>query len=147
VILALATVWLLAISGGVAADHPASELLGVWHGTSICAKADWNRSCHDEEALYDFHPGEAAGHVIEHAYKIVNGRAEFMGDLDYAWDDTLHAWVADFANERVHVHWILEPHGDALEGRAELLPSLNIGRQIRVSRIHGESPWPLTPGP
>jgi hypothetical protein len=115
-------------------DHPPSELLGRWHGTSICTKADWNAACYDEEAYYDAQPGDAAGHVLLHGYKIVNGTPEFMGDLDFTYDTTLKAWTYEFQNARVHVRWIFEVTGDELHGRAVSLPSLRVAREIRVKR-------------
>jgi hypothetical protein len=129
------------------AGHPTSELVGLWHGTSICTKADWNAACHDEEAVYDVHPGEAPGHVLLHGYKIVAGAAEFMGDLDFAWDDEAKAWKAEFVGPRVRSRWLLEVAGDSLTGKAFLLPDLRVGRTIRVERHRGPSPWTLNPGP
>lgn len=127
-----------AVLGAVAvvADAPSpTDLLGRWHGTSICTKADWNQACHDEEALYDFKPGVAPGHLLQHGYKIVNGKPVLMGDLDVAWNDTLHAWAADYSNERVHIRWIFEPHGDSLDGRLVLLPTQRVGRVLHLERL------------
>ena len=78
----------LVMTQGAGAGHPTSELVGRWRGTSICTKADWNAACHDEEALYDFQEGVAPGHVLSKGYKIVNGKPEYMGDLDFAYDET-----------------------------------------------------------
>jgi hypothetical protein len=125
---------LLSAAAAAGNSPPTSDLLGRWHGTSICTKADWNQACHDEEALYDFAPGVAPGHLVLHAYKIVNREPVFMGDLDVTWDDTLHAWAAEFSNERVHIRWIFEPHGDSLDGRMVFLPTMRTGRVLHVSR-------------
>ena len=125
--------WLVMVQGGVA-GHPTSELVGRWHGTSICTKADWNAACHDEEALYDFKEGVAPGHVLCKGYRMVNGKPEYMGDLDFAYDETAKAWVAEFSGPRVQSRWIFEPHGDDLDGRFVLLPSMRVGRTIHVTR-------------
>ena len=64
----------------------------------------------------------------------MQGKPEFMGDLTFSWDDRLRAWVASFANERVHLRVTLEPKGDTLEGRMVLLPEMRVGRQMHVTR-------------
>jgi hypothetical protein len=125
--------WLVIMQGGAAA-HPTSELVGRWTGSSVCTKADWNAACHDEEALYDFQEGVAPGHVLSKGYKMVNGKPEYMGDLDFAYDETAKAWVAEFSGTSVQSRWIFEPHGDDLRGRAVLLPSMRVGRTIHVTR-------------
>ena len=124
----------LVMTQGAVAGHPTSELVGRWRGTSICTKADWNAACHDEEALYDFQEGVAPGHVLSKGYKIVNGKPEYMGDLDFAYDETAKAWVAEFAGPRVQSRWIFEVHGDELNGRAVFPPSMRVGRTIHVTR-------------
>jgi hypothetical protein len=125
--------WLLATQSGAAA-HPASELVGRWRGTSICTKADWNAACHDETALYDFNEGDAPGHVVSKGYKVVNGKPEYMGDLDFSYDETARAWVAEYSGPRVQTRWIFEPHGDDLNGRAVALPSMRVARTIHITR-------------
>ena len=48
--------------------------------------------------FYDVVPGEKPDRVLVHAYKIVNGQNEPMGDLDFGYDAGLKAWAADFSN-------------------------------------------------
>jgi hypothetical protein len=67
-------------------------------------------------------------------YKIVNGKPEYMGDLDFAYDETAGAWVAEFAGSRVQSRWIFETQGDDLNGRAVSLPSMRVARTIHVTR-------------
>ena len=96
----------LAVTQGGVAGHPTSELVGRWTGRPICTKADWNAACHDESALYDFKEGVAPGRVLSKGSKIVNGKPEYMGDLDFAYDETAKAWVAEFSGPRVQSRWI-----------------------------------------
>lgn len=132
---ALAVSLLLSSAGAPAlAQSAPSDLLGQWHGPSICVKADWNAACHDEEAYYDFVPGSASGRVLLHAYKIINGEKELMGDLEFSYDAASHAWTSDFQNTRVHVRWIFEPRGAAMTGRVVQLPSLRAARHVTVTR-------------
>ena len=131
---AVLVLWSLAVTQGGAPGHPTSELVGRWRGPSICTKADWNAACHDEDALYDFKEGVAPGHVLCKGYKMVNGKPDYMGDLDFAFDATDKAWVAEYAGPRVQSRWIFEVTGDELKGRVLLLPEKRIGRMIHVTR-------------
>ena len=126
------TVLALAMLAG--GPHPTSELLGHWRGESICVKADWNAACNDEVVFYDFVPGEKPDHVLAHAYKIVNGRNEPMGDLEFAYDAGLKAWTADFSNARVRIRCVFDVHGASLDGRLVDLKAGRVARHIRVSR-------------
>lgn len=124
----------LAMPHSAGQAHPTSELVGRWRGTSICTKADWNAACHDEDALYEASAGGAPGHVLLKGYKIVNGQPEYMGDLDFAYDETAKAWVAEYAGPRVRARWIFDVQGDDLKGRTVILPSMQVGRTIHVTR-------------
>jgi hypothetical protein len=126
------TVLALAMLAG--GTHPTSELLGHWRGESICVKADWNAACNDEVVFYDFVPGEKPDRVLVHAYKIVNGQNEPMGDLDFGYDAGLKAWAADFSNTRVRIRFIFDVHGASLEGRLLDLKAGRVARHIRASR-------------
>ncbi len=125
------------------APDPTGKLIGLWHGTSICTKADWNAACHDEEAVYDVHAGQAPGHVVLHGYKIVAGAAAFMGDLDFAYHEADDTWVAEFVGPRVTSRWVFKVTGESVDGQALLMPEKRVSREIRVTRLHGDSPWQL----
>jgi hypothetical protein len=125
---------MLGATQGPVTGHPTSELVGRWRGPSICTKAEWNAACHDEDALYEFTEGVAPGHVLAKGYKVVDGKPEYMGDLDFAFDVTDKAWVAEYVGPRVRSRWIFEVTGNDLSGRVVLLPEKHIGRTIHVAR-------------
>src|SRR5262245_24775369 len=98
-------------------SHPTNELVGHWRGESVCVKADWNSACNDEVVFYDAVAAEKAGRVLLHAYKIVNGQNQPMGDLEFAYDTGLKAWAADFSNGRVRIRFVFDVHASSLDGR------------------------------
>jgi hypothetical protein len=126
------TVLVLAMLAGD--SHPSSELVGHWRGESVCVKATWNAACNDEIVFYDAVAAEKSDRVLLHAYKIVNGENQPMGDLEFAYDAGLKAWAADFSNARVRIRFIFDVHGSSLEGRLLDLKNDRVARHIRVSR-------------
>lgn len=127
------------LASPLAAQSPRA-ILGHWIGESICIKASWNAACHDEQIVYDFTPlGADSMRVHQVAYKIVAGRPELMGELDYTYDPTQRAWLGEFSNARVHVVWRYELHGAELVGRVNMLPS---GKRARTVRAHRSAPAP-----
>jgi hypothetical protein len=57
-------------------------LTGDWTGTSLCTDLKAAPACHDETVVYHItEPRENAVHIV--ADKIVDGKPEYMGDLDF----------------------------------------------------------------
>jgi hypothetical protein len=113
-----------------------SSILGRWRGESVCIKAPWNARCNDEEVVYDFQPSATReGGLILHAFKIVNGTLEPMGDLEFAFDSASRQWRGDFANTRVRIRWIYEVSGSVLTGRVvDLAAGERVSREVRARR-------------
>jgi hypothetical protein len=117
---------------------PAASILGVWRGSSICVKADWNASCNDEIVRYDFRPSTThAGGALMHAEKMVNGAFEPMGDLEFVFDSATDAWVGDFRNQRVNIRWSFRVLGDSLSGQVVTMPDRRVARHAGARRDGG----------
>lgn len=114
---------------------PRAEILGRWRGTSICVAAPWNAACKDEVIIYRFVaiPDDTT-RVLLHAFKLVNGVEDLMGDLPCSFDADSGAWLAPFANGRVSLVWSYRTHGDSLTGQVVLLPERRIGRHVAAVR-------------
>jgi hypothetical protein len=123
-------------AGTAAGAAPATAILGVWRGSSICVKADWNAACHDETVRYDFRPSTThAGGALMHAEKMVDGAFEPMGDLEFVFDSAAGAWVGDFRNERVNIRWSFRVLGDSLAGQVVTLPDRRVARHAAARRV------------
>jgi hypothetical protein len=114
---------------------PKSEVLGRWQGTSICTRIPGNESCHDEKVIYDFMnvPG-APDSVRLNAAKIVNGRPEPMGELDFRFDPAHRRWACEFTSRRGRGVWVLWIRGAALTGKLYLLPDSTIARNVSARK-------------
>jgi hypothetical protein len=142
--------FLLALTLGLALDDASlgaqatpPALLGRWHGTSLCIKASWNASCHDEEAFYDFLPAPGGlPRILLHAYKRVGTTIEPMGDMDFLPDTGQARWTAEFSNTRVHIRWLFQVADSGLTGTVVLVPSMQVGRTVRAQR---DSMWEPPP--
>jgi hypothetical protein len=60
------------------------SITGIWKGTSLCEQK--NGPCHDENVVYHISKGIAANIYTMQANKIVNGKEEEMGTLDFTYD-------------------------------------------------------------
>lgn len=91
-----------------------SNPVGSWRGDSKCVMRP--SACNDEDALYRFYPGKAAGLLLLDARKMVNGEAQRMSDNDAECrhDAATHSvdCVVQPGGPRVHV----EIDGDRLTG-------------------------------
>jgi len=72
----------------LAAADPRQPLVGHWTGTSLCTPV--RPACHDEKASYWMTAGKAPDIVTIDAGKLVNGKDESMGILDFHADFAAH---------------------------------------------------------
>jgi hypothetical protein len=108
-----------------------SAVLGDWHGTSLCLVKP--SACHDEEALYHVKSApDKPGKLAMQADKVVDGKPEYMGDADCAYDSTMKLLRCDFPRGYVE----LTLAGDHLEG-AMFLPDKTRWREIKLKRVKG----------
>ncbi len=133
VLFAISLAWSRALPRQSAPREP-SELLGLWHGNSICADLKAAPGCHDETVIYEFKPGSHPGTVDWIADKVVDGKRLTMGELELRFDSAEGCWKADFKSPRVQVVWRLVVDGPHLSGTGELLPGHAIVRRVDLRR-------------
>lgn len=137
---------LLALSGAI--QRPLSgqtprpgAIIGWWHGTSTCVKAPWNSACNDEVVLYQFVPTSPDSlRSTVHAFKIVGGQRDSMGDLPVVFVPDARTWNADMTTGRGDIRWSFRLHGDTLLGDLVLRPSMQIARHAVALRGSGQPP-------
>lgn len=121
-------------AGGVRLFDGESKLVGNWTGESICVGD--NPSCHDEKVIYHISKaasGEAGKFTIA-ADKIVNGKPELMGVLDFKYDEGKGTLVGEFQNARYHGVWEYTVKGNVMEGTLSLLPGKTIVRRAKLKK-------------
>jgi hypothetical protein len=127
-------VWLLAAFTFQTPDTPAAKVLGTWRGTSICADPHVDRSCRDEEVVYDIDSAVGpSGPVRMRADKVMSGVRQSMGALRLRYDSMTHTWSAEIMT-RFQSRWSFEPHGDVMAGALTELPSQRRVRRVTVRR-------------
>ena len=111
-----------------------SGLVGDWEGESLCVGD--NPPCHDEKVVY--HVSKSADGPDRFkiaADKIVDGKPEPMGVLDFRYDAEKKTLVGEFQNARYHGLWELTVKGDTMEGTLKLLPAGTVARRVRVKKV------------
>jgi hypothetical protein len=115
-------------------NHPRSELIGVWRGSSVCTDRIAAPACKDEIVVYAFSPASNPEIVHWTADRVVDGKRHPMGEFDLAYDRSDACWRAEFTSPRVHMVWCVTVEGTELKGTAWLLPGKQIVRKIEARR-------------
>ena len=117
----------------IAANDDGSNLIGKWTGDSICVGPF--PSCHDEKVIYYIEkPPDASGKVTIVADKIVDGKPELMGVLDFKYDPGKGTLVCDFTRGSTHGVWEFTIKGNTMEGTLIVLPDKILARRVRLKK-------------
>ncbi len=87
------------------------SLTGTWKGTSICQVK--NSPCHDEIAVYHILKTGKENVFQFVMNKIVNGKEEEMGIINYLYDPTLHTFTS---TDSAIAIWKFEVNGRLMNG-------------------------------
>lgn len=91
-------------------------IAGVWKGTSLCQVK--NSPCHDESVVYYFTKSAKDETLYSlQANKIVNGKEEEMGVLDFVYDNTKKTLTCNMTGrqDRTSV-WLFNLDGNKIHG-------------------------------
>ena len=134
-------VLLVALEPGVSAPAPPpapapkAEILGLFKGTSTCAKVEGNEFCHDETVVYNFVdvPGQPATVGLK-AARIVDGTMIRSYDLYFTYRPETGDWRCEFDRDASRAAWTYVVSGDGLTGTAMLLPEQKNVRNVTAKR-------------
>lgn len=117
------------------APAPKSAILGLWKGSSTCAKVDGNEFCHDETVVYNFVdvPSQPATIGLK-AARIVDGTVRRAYDLYFTYRPVTGEWTCEFDRDASRAVWSFVVSGDGLTGTAMLLPERKIVRNVTAKR-------------
>lgn len=110
-----------------------TAILGRWQGESICTKVPGNEACHDEHVRHDFVAKDKVT-VTDHAYKLVDGKYEPMGDLDFTFNAKKQEWSSKFHTGRGDAIWSFKIDGDQMKGVCVVAPDTLV-RNVRATRV------------
>ena len=86
-----------------------TQLFGDWSGDSICQLK--NSPCRDEKVVYHISKGGRPDLIVVDADKIVNGKAENMGRLDFKYDAKAETMISES-----YGHWVFYIKGNKMDG-------------------------------
>ena len=112
-----------------------SRLVGNWTGESVCANKEKFPGCNDEHVVYHVAvtPSKTDTVTIK-MDKIVNGKPDFMGEGEFAYDAKKQTLVSEFKNARVHLVIEFAVKNDVIEGVVAALPERTVVRNIKVKK-------------
>ncbi len=112
-----------------------SDLIGNWSGESICVNKDKFPACRDEQVVYRIVQSSGKSNMLTvTADKIVNGKPETMGVLEFVYDAQKQTLSSEFTRNNWHGIWELALKGDLMEGTLATLPDKTIVRRIKVKK-------------
>jgi hypothetical protein len=107
----------------------AQSFEGVWKGTSLCQVK--NSPCHDEVVVYHISKDSTGKSYEVIANKIVNGKEEYMGTIQFTYDDKQKVFVSiDSGNAR----WEFKVTGNTMKGTL-----MNKGDLYRIVDVKKEN--------
>jgi len=117
------------------APAPKNEILGIWKGTSICAKVEGNEFCHDETVVYNFvDVPDRPATVSLKAGRVVDLSVQPMYTLYFTYRPEKGGWTSEFERPRFRGEWAYTIHGDEMTGTATLLPNGKVVRNVSAKR-------------
>lgn len=110
-------------------------VVGTWRGSSVCVDRQAAPACVDEQVIYDIAPkAGVSGVVTLKADKVVDGRREEMGTLEFSADAKSDSWVTEFDTARGRALWRLDVNGKTMTGTMTLLPAKAVVRRITLRK-------------
>jgi len=110
-------------------------LIGDWSGESKCVGT--NTLCHDEVVVYHItRSKDDVKKVMIAADKIVNGKPDFMGNIECVFDPEKGTLRSEFKIPRTGGTgvFLFKIKGDEMEGTLTILPENEVGRRIKVKK-------------
>ena len=110
-------------------------LIGDWSGESKCVGT--NTLCHDEVVVYHITRSKADKKKFTIAAdKIVNGKPDFMGNIECDYDAEKQTLRSEFRIPRTGGTgvWLFNINGDEINGTLTVMPENEIGRRVKVKK-------------
>ena len=85
---------------------------GVWKGKSLCQVK--NSPCHDENVVYYISKDSTSKTFDINAYKIVNGKEDFMGTIVFVYDEKQTAYIS--VDKDRDARWEFKITGNTMKG-------------------------------
>ncbi len=106
------------------------DVVGEWEGESVCQVP---KPCTTEHVIYDIKSTRNGKFTIE-ADKVVNGKREWMGDLQCSWSGEEQKLSCPMTNVSRPGDWVFWLKGDRLLGVLTIREGNVLFRRIDVTR-------------
>jgi hypothetical protein len=110
-------------------------IVGTWRGASLCTDRRVAPACSDEVVIYDIlRIAGRAGTVTVNADKVIDGKREPMGSLEFTFDAAHGRWSTDIETPRVRATWSLVVAGTSMTGTMVQLPVNAAVRRMTLTK-------------
>lgn len=119
-----------------AAPAPKAEILGLWKGSSVCAKVEAAEFCNDETVVYNFVDlTERPATVSLKAARLVDNTVQTTYALYFNYQPGERRWSSEFTRGKTHGLWSYAVKGEEMTGTLVLLPELTVVRSVTAKRV------------
>jgi len=108
----------------------AQSIEGVWKGTSLCQVK--NSPCHDEVVVYYISKDSTGKSYVMIANKIVDGKEDYMGTLNFTYNDRQKIFVC--VDSLRNARWEFKLTGKVMKGNL-----MNNGALYRIIDVKREN--------
>jgi hypothetical protein len=110
-------------------------LVGTWRGNSICVDKNHFPACQNEHVVYRIpNPPDTAGKVTISMGKIVEGKQEEMGVLDFSYDAAKRRLTNEFLLTTMHGMWEFTVGDTTMVGSLTVLPENLLARRVMLTK-------------
>ena len=118
------------------ANHDEQKnIIGLWHGHSICVDRNMDTACKDEEVVYECTGGVASFDSVRlKASKYIWRSLEPMGEIDLTYNPSVKNWTAEY-HTRLKIRWSFTVRDSIMNGTLTELPSMRLIRTVQVTKF------------
>jgi hypothetical protein len=107
---------------------------GIWYGDSVCQIA--SSPCKTEKVVYRIIQLDENGKFMMQADKIINEKPEYMGTIEFQFDEKNITLTGKISSNRGDAVWKFRIKGKEMEGTLTLADE-TLYRKIRVTKVEG----------
>ena len=113
-----------------------SPVVGVWKGFSKCVDPNHFPACQNEVVVFRIpSPPDSTGKLTMNLNKIVAGKEEEMGALDFMYDPARRVLTNEFMMKSTHGVWEFTVLDSTMIGTLTVFPENLLARRVNLTKV------------